>query len=110
MGALIVQDDALEQISFMLDKHESLVWYARKPPASDTDFWDKLPADVKKHALDVVAQVQEIYPDEIDRLTCENCGDWEHGFNSGVLAALRFVLHAAENPTEAVEQFPELDT
>jgi len=53
MGALIVQDDALEQISFMLDKHESLVWYARKPPASDTDFWDKLPADVKKHALDV---------------------------------------------------------
>ena len=47
---------------------------------------------------------------ERDELKCPDCGDWNHGFNSGMLAALRFVIHAAEDPKEAQEDFPMLDT
>lgn len=108
MGALIVHDDVLELIGQKLDKHESLVWYARKHPA-DHESWNNVPADIKTGALNAAAQVEENYPDEVDRLKSET-GDWEHGFNSGVLAALRYVLTAAADPEEAEACFPELDT
>ena len=109
MGALIVHDDVLDLIGGQLEKYESLVWFARKYPA-DHESWDKVPADIKQGALNAASRVEELYPDEVDRLRSEECGDWEHGFNSGVLAALRFVLHAAEDPEAAMDEFPMLDT
>ena len=108
MGALIVHDDVLEQIGKKADKAERLVWYARKEP-SDSPFWNSVPEDIKTGALNAAAQVRELFPDETDALRGES-GDWEHGFNSGVLAALRFVLHAAADPEEAEECFPDLST
>ena len=109
MGALIVQDDVLELIAAKEDKYQQLVWFARKHP-SDHPSWDNVPADIKQGALNSAAKVEEHYPDECDSLKCPDCGDFEHGFNSGMLAALRFVLHAAEDPQTAEEFFPELDT
>lgn len=109
MGALIVHDDVLELIAKRIEKYESLVWYARKHPA-DHPFWRTVPADIRKGALDAAARVRELYPDETDALACVERGDFEHGFNSGVLAALRYVLTAATDPAEAEEAWPELDT
>ena len=108
MGALIVQDDVLALIAAKEDKFQKLVWFARKHP-SDHPFWDTVPADIKQGALNSASRVEEMYPDEVDELHGEH-SDWQHGFNSGMLAALRFVLHAAEDPDEAEECFPELDT
>ncbi len=109
MGALIVDDSVLELIAAKQKQAEKLVWYARKHPA-DHPFWDKVPADIKEGALNAASQVEEMYPDQCDSLKCAECGDYNHGFNSGVLAALRFVLHAAEDTEAAEEEFPELDT
>ena len=109
MGALIVQDDVLELIAAKEEKFQKLVWWARKQP-SDHPFWDTVPSHIKTGALNAASQVEEMYPDECDSLKCADCGDFEHGFNSGMLAALRFVLHATEDPETAEECFPELDT
>lgn len=108
MGALIIYDDVIELIGEKAEKAEHLVWYARKHSA-DHPSWDQVPADIKKGALDAAAQVEELFPDETDALKGDS-GDWEHGFNSGVLAALRFVFQAAGDPDRAVEMWPDLDT
>ena len=108
MGALIVHDDVLELVAEKLEKYETLVWYARKHP-DDHESWNDVPEEIKTGALNIAAQAEELFPDEIDAL-CGEHGDWEHGFNSGVLAALRYFIHAAADPEEAEEEFPELDT
>ena len=57
------------------------------------------------------ALVEEHHPDDVDSLKCCDCGDFSHGFNSGVLAGLRWVLTAqTEGFEEADNCFPELDT
>jgi hypothetical protein len=95
----------------LLDKYESLVWYARKAPADNVEYWSKLPDEIKTGALNAMAQVEEHHPDEVDSLRCCECGDFSHGFNSGVLAALRWVLTAQEEGIEEADNcFPELDT
>lgn len=108
MGALIVHDDVLEKISEKLDKYDKLVWFARKPPSDDPS-WEEVPEDIRTGALNSVARVEEMFPDECDELRGEH-GSWSHGFNSGCLAALRYVLHAASDPEFAEECWPELDT
>lgn len=93
----------------LLKKYESLVWYARKHP-SDHPYWETVPEDIRKGALDAVAQVQEHHPEECDHLKGKD-GDWQHGFNSGVLAALRWVITSEfEGRRAADKAFPELDT
>ena len=88
---------------------EKLVWFARKHP-NDHPFWDKQRADIKQGALNAKAQIEEMLPNEVDKLRGEN-GDFYHGFNSGVLAALRFVYTAATEGEEAARNaWPELDT
>ena len=55
-------------------------------------------------------QAEKDYPDEIKNL--QECEDnWQHGFNSGMLAGLRYTLTCFELGIEqANEWFPELDT
>ena len=116
---------ALDRLHALTDKYLDLVWYARSHPA-DHPFWDRVPADIKQGALNSQSKVREHYPDEVDKLRCPGCGDWEHGFNSGVLAATRLLLAYLHDPgipadpeegwtwdeqIEAAEQeFPELYT
>ena len=107
MGALIVQDDVLRQIKGKVDKYAELVWYARRPPADHLS-WNCMPPEIKRSSLDHQARIQEMLPGEIDAL-CSEHGDWYHGFNSGVVAALRFVLQASVDPEKAEEQFPDLE-
>ena len=109
MKTLVFDDSGYALIASMEEEALKLIWYARTPSFDDPS-WDKVPADIKKDAFNKVSLVEEMFPDAIDRLNCSNCGDWTHGFNSGMLAALRFVFHAAEDPEAALEAFPELDT
>ena len=110
MEALKIDDSGHALIAAMEEKYFDLVWYARKSPLEDAEYWSDTPAEIKTAAGNEMAKVEEIFPDEVDALKCPDCGDWNHGFNSGMLAALRFVIHAAEDPKEAQEDFPMLDT
>ena len=114
-------DDALAELE---NKYNDLVWYARSPRATNVEFWRDTPEDIREGAFRAQMRVEENYPDEVAALRGE-ASDWQHGFNSGMLAALRF-MHTARNPVlieddtdepfwfgglkDAQELFPELDT
>ena len=108
-------------------KYETLVWYARKPPTSDADYWEPLPQYIREGAFKALMKAEEDYPDDISELRyCDS--NWQHGFNSGMLAALRFVMtaqfpclmdadcsddgqaHWYGGISDAHDEFPMLDT
>lgn len=76
------------------EKYFDLVSLARKTE-EDERTNDKVKAFVE--------YVRTKYPQEAEDLADEEEGDWSHGFNSGVLAAARYIL----NPEDP---FPSLDT
>ena len=88
------------EVEKMMEKYLSLVWYARKRPE---DYAIKgVEAEVKS--------VEFLYPEEVKQLKGKH-SDWQHGFNSGMLAATRFFLEADLGNLEfAIEEFPELDS
>lgn len=75
-------------------KYERLVWYARSPRATAVKFWIDVPEEIRKGAFECQMEVEEDFPDEVSALRDEEGGEWQHGFNSGVLAALRYVATA----------------
>ncbi len=75
------------------EKYFNLVWFARSIDPAMQNERDK---------------VVEKYPVECARICGEN-GDWEHGFNSGMLACLRLVSHARVYHSK-LDEFPLLDT
>lgn len=88
------------ELEKMEEKYCSLVWYARKRPE---DFAIKgVEASAKS--------VEFLYPEEVNELH-NGHSDWQHGFNSGMLAATRFFMEAeVGNINDAIDNFPELDT
>jgi hypothetical protein len=81
-------------------KYFELVWYARS---------------YKNRNLDVVlehrARIEKLYPNEIANLNDLDSSDWQHGFNSGMLAGLRYVVALTYYGKDyADENFPCLDT
>ena len=91
------------------EKYEKLVWFARSLPAEDPD-WEGTPEEIKTKALNEQARIEEHYLAEVEALYGEG-GDWQHGFHSGMLAALRLVLTSIDQGIDqAVEEFPMLDT
>jgi len=86
------------------DKYFDLVWYAR------CDQQKRLEEECYE-ALKACQRIENQYPEEIKRLKDFDGGDWEHGFNSGMLAASRLYLSMIEEDVEqALEDFPELDS
>jgi hypothetical protein len=83
-----------------LQKYEDLVKYARTQP---------------KHlefplVQELVERVNSNYEAEAAALSGPDA-DWEHGFNSGCLAILRYIQAMEEfGPEAAEEEFPMLDT
>jgi hypothetical protein len=76
-----------------------LVWYARSDPR------EMVGAAGRK-------RVEELYPKEAAKLNTGQ-GTWQHGFNSGCLAAFRLVLGLAGSEADAQDardMFPFLDT
>ena len=105
------------------NKYFDLVWYARKPPKGHPEWDNWLPSSIEG-AKNAMAKVEEKYPDEVDALRSDS-GDWQHGFNSGMLACLRLVMTAQNREQilneddepcwfggveDAIEEFPSLDT
>lgn len=118
-------------------KYFDLVWFARKPQLRDLDAFEeyflnhdgtKTPPEVQLKCKQQMIRIQEAYPDEVESLQSALDGDWDHGFNSGMLAGLRLVLTAMKKVKagpeasdtgeecwfggieEAAEEFPMLDT
>jgi hypothetical protein len=82
------------------NKYFDLVWYARSGPEND-----KI-----KGVKENKQRIETLYPNEVNGLQSER-GDWEHGFNSGMLAAFRYILTLSEMDKEtADEEFPNLDS
>ncbi|MBM3590959.1 MAG: hypothetical protein FJX30_06305 [Alphaproteobacteria bacterium] len=82
------------------DKYGRLLWYARSTKEAE-----KIKG-VKEHKEDI----EKLYPNEVKKLQSER-GDWQHGFHSGMVAALRYVLTMNEMGLEqADEEFPMLDS
>ena len=106
----------------MQEKYFDLVSYARKPRDADgepyplhiikaSDRFKNTPDEIIKGMMQATMRIRAAYPKETDDLNSEDLGDWTHGFNSGVLAALRWVMTAQEyGVQEADDEFPFLDT
>ena len=95
--------DVEKRLSEMEKKYFDLVWFARTGSAAVQDGNISMPG---------VVRVKMKYPGECARLSGEE-GAWEHGFNSGCLAAFRFALGLMGNKTDqqmAEDDFPFLDT
>lgn len=94
------KSDVIDKLVAMERKYFDLVWLARSRP-EDGDL-----AAAKR------AAICKQYPKEVADLSGEH-SDWEHGFNSGCLAALRYAYGLLGNKTEiemAERDFPFLDT
>ena len=130
------REEILDLLAEYKNKYFDLVWYARKQPKENKEYWDKVPNDIRESAFKGMKRVEEKYPKEVKELSQETRfthPDWSHGFNSGCLASLRLAFTALsktgdwdeyfideleddeefELPTPidlAVEQFPFLDT
>jgi hypothetical protein len=97
------REEIAEKFETMQFKYTDLVWYARCPLGTHKDI----------PSADTHAQsIRSLYPDECAKLAGEH-GSWEHGFNSGCLAAFRYALGLMGDKDEqemAVRDFPFLDT
>ena len=90
----------LETIVQKQDKYVDLLWYARSNP-KDINI-----EGVKENK----ERIEKLYPTEVKELQSEN-GDWQHGFHSGMVAALRYILTMDDMGKEAAdEEFPMLDS
>jgi hypothetical protein len=90
----------VENILQKQDKYVDLLWYARSMPEHESI----------KGVKENKERIETLYPDEVKELQSER-GDWQHGFHSGMVAALRYILTMDESGLEqANEWFPELDS
>ena len=140
--------ELISTLAHYLHKYETLVWYARKGAPDDDEYWEGWNEEMRLWALEKLKTIESKYPDETAKLKGElpekfkHTGieqdkekylfqaffnsDWEHGFNSGCLAAFRFALTALDTDTywdeememempcggieDAIAEFPFLDT
>ena len=102
-----------EYIKELEDKYFQLVWFMRKH--FDTSRTKHL-ANRKFKSEILLREIEEKYSNEAAALLNDDGGRyWEHGFNSGCLAMLRFILTATNRSKfggleQAKEEFPFLDT
>lgn len=90
----------LENILQKQDKYVDLLWYARSMPEHESI----------KGVRENKERVENLYPNEVKELQSER-SDSQHGFNSGMVAALRYILTMDDLGLEqANEEFPELDS
>ena len=129
-------EETWDVINDFSQKYEDLVWYARKPHYQDVDtHYADTPKDIREGCKRAIARVEEQYPNEINALMRDET-NWTHGFNSGCLAAFRFLrsiftsirrrrfkasglegrprtleeLNREAGLEKALEVFPDLDT
>jgi len=95
------KEEILTEVKRFHDKYESLVKYARVTPRQ-----------ISEHKLvkELVDKVETDYSKEAKEISGKD-GDWHHGFNSGMLAACRYILSLNDVDKDfADNHFPFLDT
>ena len=118
-------EDIETELQSLEEKFFRLVWYARSHLREDEEYWNTVPHNIRRGAFNAQLEVETQYPDDVEDLRSEN-SDWQHGFNSGALAAFRFVLTALDDEMmedemdggffprgglqNARDEFPFLDT
>jgi len=114
----------MELLSSMEEKYCDLVWYARKPTEGigkiweDNDWYKDLDEETVENIRKSVKEIAKAFPTETMSLSLEyglsNGSDWQHGFNSGMLAFTRLLSGLADeeeaNRKGSVDWFPELDS
>lgn len=93
--------DIIDEVKNLERKYFELVWYARSSLKNDHIKGSKVNRK----------RIEESYPEEVKDLIIGNNRSWEHGFNSGMLSGMRYVLSmAVYGKEDAEENFPFLDT
>ena len=101
MKKAVKKQEIIDEVKNLERKYFDLVWYARSSSKDDHIKGIK----VKRK------RVEELYPDEVKNLIKRNNQNCDHGFNSGMLAGMRYVLSlAVYGKEDAEEDFPFLDT
>lgn len=93
----------IENVVEKLKKYDDLIWYARATPENYHI----------KGVKENVDRIEKEYPDEVKELNGLSAEriNWHHGFNSGMVAALRYILTMDDLGLEqADEEFPMLDS
>jgi len=91
----------LAEVKKMESKYLHLVWYARSSPKNNSI----------EGVLENRAGIEKTYPDEVAKLKSRADSGWSHGFNSGMLAGMRYVMDLlTEGIEEAEDMFPDLDS
>ena len=100
-GTNPAKERIMQEVLTMHDKYESLVKYARVKPEHILEH---------KRVEEFMIKTESNYPKEVEEIISES-GDWHHGFNSGMLAAVRYIMtsNSIDRDT-ATEWFPELHT
>lgn len=91
----------LAEVKKMESKYFNLVWYARSSP--------------KNYSIDGVLEsrnrIEKAHPEEVAKLKGGADSGWFHGFNSGMLAGMRYEMDLlTEGIEEAEDLFPDLDS
>jgi len=87
------------------------VWASEGEPVSGLN-WDggKYHKDIVKGMLEHLLEVEAKYPGECKNLNDEETGSYTHGFHSGCLATLRYIVDLETDPTTNPSNFGQLDT
>ena len=121
-----IHEKCIDALHEFQEKYHDLVWYARSNPITDTEYWNKVPQEIREGAFSAQSRIEDDFPHEVYELNHSSDSDWKHGFNSGCLSTIRFVLTSMsdamhEDPETkemfcisgvetALYTFPELDT
>ena len=93
--------EIINEVEKLETKYFDLVWYARSSPEHE---------GIPK-VLENKERIENLHSSEIKSLTEGFHPNWEHGFNSGMLAGMRYILDMiGEGKETADEYFPMLDT
>lgn len=97
----MTKKEIIQTVVEMNEKYTDLVWLARTSP-------DNYHIEgVRKN----IERIEKTYPMEVEILINGDSPNWEHGFNSGMLAGMRYILDMIdENKEFADSSFPNLDT
>ena len=101
----------------LVTKYQDLVWYARTPRDEHgkvtlevgREAMPDTPEDILQGMVASATRIESIYPGETAAIK-GTYGDHTHGFNEGMLAALRMVAPSTKIPARAFADFPHLGT
>ncbi len=99
--------ESMLAIHEMEDKYSDLVWYARKPDYKNMkEYYHDTPEEILDRAVLHMRKIEDKYPKESRKLSSDE-SNFSHGFNSGCLAAFRYVITALDHKKVYCEEMEE---